>query len=242
MRISRIFVEPSLASGHTIELDERAARYAQQVLRLRAGDDLILFDGSGQDFDARLTRCDRKACIAEVGDSRTVDNESPLTVHLAIGISRGERMDLALQKAAELGVGAVTPLATERSVVRLDDERTTKKMQHWQGVIISACEQCGRSRLPSLHAPAPLPAWLEDHPGGFLLHHEAPRSFADVSPPADPQVRLLIGPEGGLSEAERSLAERQGYTSVRMGPRVLRTETAPLAALAAMQLLWGDFR
>lgn len=242
MRISRIFVEQPLKTGSAMVLDERAARYLLQVLRLRAGDSLVLFDGSGVDFEATLTRCDRKLCAADIGDALPVEAETPLRVHLGIGISRGERMDFAVQKAVELGVAAIMPLASERSVVKLDDERTVKKMQHWQGVLISACEQSGRSRLPTLHAPTTLPDWLDDNPGGFLLHHEAPRTFADMSPPEPMSVNLLIGPEGGLSDAERALAARHDYIDVRLGPRVMRTETAPLAALAAMQMLWGDFR
>lgn len=241
MRLSRIFSTQSLRSGAVIELDERAARYIGQVLRLRAGDSITLFDGSGSDFAAQLTRCDRRGCSARLGDARPAEQPARLQIHLGIGISRGERMDLAIQKSVELGVNAISPLLTERCVVQLRSERLVKRLAHWQGVVISACEQCGRSRLPALHPPGTLAAWLSQQPGGLMLHHEAAQTLATLAAPRD-DLSLLIGPEGGLTQAEREIAGAANFCAVRLGPRVLRTETAPLAALAAIQALWGDFR
>lgn len=241
MRISRVFTDQPLLAGATVVLDQRAARYLAQVLRLRSGDEVTLFDGSGCDFAGVLTRCERKGCSVRVTDVVATEQTAALALHLGIGLSRGERMDLAIQKSVELGVTAMTPLVTARSVVELKGERLDRRVAHWRGVVISACEQSGRSRLPTLHPPRSLADWLDDHHDGLMLYHQASRTLADLPPPAD-HLNLLIGPEGGLSGAERALASAHGFLDVRLGPRVLRTETAPLAALAAVQALWGDFR
>ncbi len=241
MRLSRIHTAQALVPGSEVEMDARACRYLSQVLRLRAGQSIILFNGDGRDCAAELTRCDRRGCTARIGNVLSTESQARLPIHLGIGISRGERMDFAIQKSVELGVQALTPLTTSRSVVQLTSERRDKRMEHWQGVIISACEQCGRSRLPVLHPPLSLGDWLNGQPTGLLLYHEAAHTLATVAPP-EGTLNLLIGPEGGLGEDERNLAIRSGFTDVRLGPRVLRTETAPLAALAAIQVLWGDFR
>jgi 16S rRNA (uracil1498-N3)-methyltransferase len=241
MRVSRIFTEQDLAAGARVEMDERACRYASQVLRLRAGQSVVLFNGSGSDYAAELTRCDRRRCTAEVTQLVASEQPTALQLHLGIGISRGERMDLAIQKSVELGVHAISPLMTARSVVQLKQDRVEKRMAHWRGIIISACEQSGRSRLPGLAPPASLGDWLAAHPGGLQLQHAAADSLAGIANPG-PSLNLLIGPEGGLSDAEQALASAAGFKAVRLGPRVLRTETAPIAALAAIQVLWGDFR
>lgn len=241
MRISRIFTDQKLSPGGDIALDESVCRYISQVLRMRIGQRFTLFDGSGSDFDAELTRCDRKGCNARVILETSREQPPPLQLHLGIGISRGERMDFAIQKSVELGVFAITPLFTTRSMVQLKTKRREKRLEHWQGIIRSACEQSGRSLLPQLHSPANLPEWLSAHPGGLMLYHKAGDTLA-TSPPPGESLNLLIGPEGGLSETERALAAASGFTGVRLGPRVLRTETAPIAALAAIQVLWGDLR
>jgi 16S rRNA (uracil1498-N3)-methyltransferase len=241
MRLSRLYVNRPLQSGSEAVLDEPAARYVSQVLRLRAGDSVTLFDGSGRDFAAELTRCGRRACSARVGEVLTSEPPARLQLHLGIGISRGERMDFAIQKSVELGVTAITPLFTERSVVQLDAGRLDRRIAHWQGVVVSACEQSGRSRLPVLRAAAGLADWLKTRDGGLMLDHRAPRSLAALPDPGN-ALTLLVGPEGGLSGTERELAAAHRFIGVRLGPRVMRTETAPLAALAAIQALWGDFR
>lgn len=241
MRVSRIFTEQGLGPDRTVELDERACRYASQVLRLRAAQTVVVFNGNGSDYEAKLVRCDRNKCVVEVG--RVLSSESPaaLQLHLGIGISRGERMDLAIQKSVELGVHAITPLMTERSVVQLKPDRLDKRMGHWRAIAISACEQSGRSLLPSLARPCSLGGWLAAHPGGLMLHHQATQTLIDIAAPTG-SLHLLIGPEGGLSEPERAQATAADFQAVRLGPRVLRTETAPIAALASVQILWGDFR
>jgi len=241
MRVSRIYLDQPLTQGQQIRPDERARRYIGQVLRLRPGQSLTLFNGDGTDYAAELLQCDRRECRVLVGEPGDTEPPAPLKVHLAIGISRGERMDFAIQKSVELGVQAITPLHTTRSQVQLAGARLEKRLDHWRGVIVSACEQSGRNRIPCLNPPASIQAWLEAHDQGLLLHHAAECSLPELPPPGA-ALNLLVGPEGGLTPEERAQAVDGGLTAVRLGPRVMRTETAPLAALAAIQTLWGDLR
>ncbi|MCB1722523.1 MAG: 16S rRNA (uracil(1498)-N(3))-methyltransferase [Gammaproteobacteria bacterium] len=241
MRTSRLFVEQDLPLGSDVTLHARAAHYLSQVLRLRSGDAVVLFNGDGNDVAAELLVCSKRECIARLG--RVIRSESPplLRIHLAIGISRGERMDYAIQKSVELGVSSITPLITERSVVQLKGERKDQRLSHWRAVVIGACEQCGRAAPPEVSPPVAITGWLPSSGGGILLYHRSGTRLPSLAPPGA-EIRLLVGPEGGLSDGERVLAEDSGFVAVRMGPRVLRTETAPIAALAAIQALWGDFR
>jgi 16S rRNA (uracil1498-N3)-methyltransferase len=241
VRVPRIFVDSTLHTGLSLTLDARAAQHVGQVLRLRPGAELVLFDGSGCDYAAVLERCDRRACQARLGERLGEEAEPALTIALGIGISRGERMDFAIQKAVELGVSGITPLQTARSVVQLDAGRMERRLQHWRGVLLGACEQSGRSRLPELETPVDLGTWLDRCDGGLVLYHRAEATLAVLPAPAG-RINLLIGPEGGLDPAELAQAQAGGLVPVRLGPRVLRTETAPLAAIAAIQALWGDFR
>jgi 16S rRNA (uracil1498-N3)-methyltransferase len=242
MRTPRVFVELTLRGAQRLTLPPEPSKHLVQVLRLRAGDALVLFDGGGRDYPARLVEARRGAALVELEAPGETEPVSPLAVHLGIGVSKGERMDFAVQKAVELGVSAVTPLFTERSVVRLDGERLTRRQQHWRGVLIAACEQSGRRRLPELQPATGLDAWLgRQHPCPLLLDHRSPTALPDLPPPTG-ALTLLVGPEGGLAPAERATAARLGFTGVCLGPRILRAETAPLAALAAIQALWGDFR
>jgi 16S rRNA (uracil1498-N3)-methyltransferase len=227
-----------------VELDERGANHVTRVLRMQPGDEIVLFDGKGGEFQASLERTERKKTFARVGEFIEREVESPLSVILAQGISRGERMDYTIQKAVELGVTEIIPLLTERTVVQLKGERLTKRQQHWQGVAISACEQCGRNRIPLVHAPLTLASWLDqqDHGGlRLVMEPRAVGTLANNAPPQEPVV-LLAGPEGGLAATEIDWAKKAGFTGIRLGPRVLRTETAAIAMLAALQALWGDFR
>ncbi len=240
MRVPRIFTGQRLESGQVLDLEAGPAGHVARVLRMAAGDALVLFDGCGGEFPATLLQCDRRAVTVELAAKREREVESPLPVHLGIAVSRGERMDWVVQKATELGVAAITPLFTARTEVKLRGERAAKKLQHWGQVAISACEQCGRNRLPVIGELCELDRWLQDAVAEcrLVLHHRAgPSALAGAAPAS---VALLVGPEGGLSEAEIELAEHRGFQSLALGPRVLRTETAPLAALAILQARWGD--
>lgn len=241
MRTSRIFTDQALQAGGTVTLDGAGSRYIRQVLRLHRGQTVLLFDGRGRDFEAELIGGEDKNCTLRILRAASAEPSPALQLHLAIGISRGERMDYAIQKSVELGVSEISPLISSRSMVRLNPDRRNKRIAHWQGVIRSACEQSGRSRLPILNPPTELSDWLSSHPGGLMLYHKATDTLA-TRPAPGTGLNLLIGPEGGLNDAERAKAVEQGYNAVRLGPRVLRTETAPIAALAAVQMLWGDFR
>lgn len=242
MRRPRNYVELPLAAGARVALPERVHRHLQQVLRLGAGAEIVLFNGQdGRDWKARLVRVERRGTEAEVLEAGEVEAPPPLKISLALGISRGERMDFALQKAVELGACAFQPLLTERTQVKLSGSRMEKRLRHWRGVIIAACEQSGRRRLPSLAAPLTLNRWLQqERPTTLLLDPRAAQGLPEQNP--GPELCFLVGPEGGLSPAERELAYRQDCRGIRLGPRILRAETAPLAALAAAQTLWGDLR
>jgi 16S rRNA (uracil1498-N3)-methyltransferase len=245
MRLDRIYTTQPLAAGARVELEAGPRRHAAQVLRLGAGDALVLFNGDGHDYPATLVQAGGGTAVAEVAAPGPPEPAPPLALTLALGVIKGERMNYALQKAVELGVSALVPLFTARTVVQLRDDRLAKRHEHWQGVVVAACEQSGRRRLPHLAEPQRLGAWLETLPPdhyGLLLHHRAERALPGLPPPPAARATLLVGPEGGLAPAEREAALAHGFTAIRLGPRVLRAETAPLAALAALQALWGDFR
>ena len=244
VRIPRIYRPGPLACGQSFELDGQAAVHLTRVLRLRAGDALCLFNGEGGEFAARLLEAGRRSARIEVGEYSAREVESPLRLVLAQGVSRGERMDYTVQKAVELGVSAIVPLETARTTVNLTAERRAKRLAHWQGVVVSACEQSGRNRLPPLEPVRAIDDWLVETAGQpglkLVLHHRAEASLAGLPPPAGP-VTLLIGPEGGLSESEIEAAVSHGFRPLRLGPRVLRTETAAVAAMSVLQCLWGDY-
>ncbi|MBL1259944.1 MAG: 16S rRNA (uracil(1498)-N(3))-methyltransferase [Thiotrichaceae bacterium] len=238
----RIFTTTSLATHAEITLEGNAATHVGRVLRLKAGDKITLFNGLGGEYSATLIAIERQIVRAQIGTFTTREAESPLQITLAQGISRGERMDYTLQKSVELGVHRIIPLTTERCGVKLDEKRAAKRLQHWQGVIISACEQCGRNRIPEILPITPLARWLgENHTKTqpFVLHHRATHSLRQLPPPSGP-ISLLIGPEGGLSDSEIKRASQSGFKGIQLGPRILRTETAGIAALAALQTHWGD--
>lgn len=230
-------------SGKTVTLAPEAAHHALRVLRLRRGDAVILFDGNGGEWPGELIDLAGEVAVS-LSAWREVEREPALAVTLAQALLVGEKMDWALQKAVELGVAAIQPLATKRSVVRLNEERAEKRSRHWQRVAISACEQCGRNRLPLLAPLAPLPDYLAGlgQPGAtrLLLSPHGGQRLSALSRPAG-AVTLLVGPEGGFEESEEEAARLVGFQAVSLGPRVLRTETAGLAALAAIMALWGDF-
>ncbi|MET0067767.1 MAG: 16S rRNA (uracil(1498)-N(3))-methyltransferase [Candidatus Thiodiazotropha sp.] len=242
MRVPRIHTLQALSTGYSLSLDEASSHHVRQVLRLRAGNPVVLFTSAGEEYAAHLTQVSKQAVLADIGEQLRCEPAAALGIHLMIGISRNERMDFALQKATELGVTRITPLLTRRCVVKLDEKKRSNRMDHWYKVVVNACEQSGRCRVPQLDAPRALAAVLgDDLPGhALLLDHRSEQTLTEVSRP-DGWVALLIGPEGGLAADEREQALGQGFQGVRLGPRVLRTETAPLAAIAAIQTLWGDF-
>ena len=246
MTISRFYCPSPLSAGLCLDLPENAARHACRVLRLRPGDDLVLFDGRGGEYACCIESVDRDRVAVAVGEWRDAEREPPLQLTLVQALQSGEKMDLTVQKAVELGISRIVPVSSRRGVVRLDGERAVRRVAHWRGVVVAACEQCGRNRLPEVDALDGLERWLARpvQPGTrrLMLAPGAGASLRDIAPPpAGSRVELLIGAEGGLAPEEMRLAETAGFVGVRLGPRVLRTETAGLAALAAIQCLWGDF-
>ena len=242
MRVSRIFLEALFARGARVELDARTSHYIANVLRLRDGDALHVFNGEGGAYEATVVAISRKAGSIEIGEFVPGDRESALDLHLALGISRGERMDLAIQKATELGVSRISPLQTVRSVTKLSGERAAKRVAHWQQIAVSACEQCGRNRVPKVAPIVELPTWVGDASDGLrlVLATKATGRLVEAGNVTTDRVTLLIGAEGGLSDAELTLATNAGFAPVSLGPRVLRTETAALTAVALAQSTWGD--
>jgi len=241
MRPPRIHQAVELQSGACLQLDESASRHLLRVLRLKAGDHLTLFDGQGREHQAILLAGSGRCAEVEIGALLERDAESPLDITLAQGISRGERMDYTLQKAVELGVKRITPLFTTRCNVKLAGERLEKRLAHWRGVIVHACEQCGRNHLPALNPPQTLDRWQPPQAALKLVLDAAASSGPGSLPTPTGAVVLAIGPEGGLTAEELRRLHAQGFQALRLGPRILRTETAGLAALAALQTLWGDF-
>ena len=242
MSLPRFFIEQKLALGAQLLLPPGPSRHAARVLRLSTGDTLELFNGEGGAYAARIEQIRKDDVEVRVTAFEDTDCESPLQVLLAQGISSGERMDYTLQKAVELGVSAIQPIAAKRSVVKLAGERAGKRVAHWQGVVNSACEQSGRNLVPAVAQPLSLADWLAQRPSGRLLFlsPQASTKLVDLPTPQDLQI-LVAGPEGGFEADEIAALESADAIAVRLGPRVLRTETAALAALAAMQVAWGDF-
>jgi 16S rRNA (uracil1498-N3)-methyltransferase len=241
MRLNRVHVETPVGGRVHVELDGTAANHVARVLRLRAGDALILFDNAGGEYAASVVSFGRGTVRVAVGEHHPVNRESPLHVTLAQGISRGERMDVVVQKATELGVWRIVPVVTERTVVRLNETRAADRLRHWRAIAVAACEQCGRNSVPEICAPMGLQEFLvSDLPTGLrlLLNPDGGLSARDL--PASAAATLLIGPEGGLSEAERTAATTARFQGLSLGPRILRTETAALAALAIIQQQLGD--
>jgi 16S rRNA (uracil1498-N3)-methyltransferase len=242
MSSPRFYLDQPLAPGARFSLPPGPARHAARALRLVVDDTITLFNGRGGEFAARIERIHKDEVAIAITGFADIERESRLRVMLAQGISSGERMDYTLQKAVELGVAAIQPIAARRSVVKLAGERADRRIAHWQGVVASACEQCGRNQVPVVAPPLPLAHWLGQQQGGRLLFLSplAEARLADLPPPVTPDW-LVAGPEGGFEADEIAALHAAGAVPVRLGPRVLRTETAALAALAAMQTLWGDF-
>ncbi|WP_303787365.1 16S rRNA (uracil(1498)-N(3))-methyltransferase [Azovibrio restrictus] len=245
MNSPRFFCDTPLSPGACFDLPEAVARHAVRVLRLPPGAGITLFDGQGGEYAARITRITRERVAVSIGGWEDVERESPLQLTLVQAIQAADKMDYTIQKAVELGISAIQPVASRRSVVKLSGERQQKREAHWQSVAISACEQCGRNRVPPVAPVQSLDLWLAG-PGKareglkLMLAPGAGHTLHQL-PPAG-QVILLVGAEGGLEPGEMRAAAQAGFVPVSLGPRILRTETAGLAALAAIQTLWGDFK
>lgn len=243
MRVIRLHVDLPLRAGAELVLPEAASAHLVRVLRQEPGDACTLFNGDGNDYQARIISIGKRETRLLVGSSAPVDRESPLRVVLLQGIARGEKMDLILQKATELGVHEVRPLFSDRSEVKLDGPRAEKRLAHWRSVVVSACEQSGRAAVPPVLAPAALDAVLDGLPEvglRLILDPEGSVTFASLAADARQPLVLAVGPEGGWSDRDREQLVRAGFQGLRLGPRILRTETAGLAAIAALQARFGD--
>ncbi len=243
MRVPRIFTDQPLMPKQKIALEADASHHLTQVLRLRPGSDLKLFNGDGRIYSAQIESISKKHTSITIVSRSDQEEVNVLEIHLCIAVSKGERMDFAIQKSVELGVTEITPIFSKYSVVNLKGERLQKRQQHWRKVMISACEQSGRCWLPLINDAMEIGDWLEKpYRGiGLVLDPKSESNIGSLEHPAD-KINILIGPEGGLSEDELTAAEANGFRGIALGPRILRTETAPLAAIAAIQTLWGDFR
>lgn len=244
MRTIRHYIDAPLATGTQVALPESAVAHLVRVLRLGVGDRFALFNGDGCDYAARLVSVGKRSAEAELTGRMEISTESPLRITLVQGIARGEKMDLILQKATELGVACIAPVVTERTEVKLDGERAGKKIQHWRAVLASACEQSGRARLPQILEPQSLASFaaIDASNRRFVLDPDAGQRLTGMGLGKDESVSLLIGPEGGLSERDLSAVRAARYEGLKLGPRILRTETAGLAAIAALNALYGDWR
>ncbi|MBE0493086.1 MAG: 16S rRNA (uracil(1498)-N(3))-methyltransferase [Thiomicrospira sp.] len=244
MRIPRLYLPAEYQSGRVLDLTKDQAHYALTVLRLKAEHPLEVFDGEGHQAQAQLQILNKREAQITLGEIQRPNTESPLNTLLIQGISRGERMDYSLQKAVELGVSAIQPVFTERCEVRLDPQKAEKRRQQWQALVISACEQSGRCVVPIVRPLITLNTWFSDHPQqpGLVLDPYAQQTLMTFKPEQmqTTELALLIGPEGGLSETEVEQAKTNGLTAVRLGPRVLRTETAAPVVLSLLQAQWGD--
>ncbi len=241
MRISRLYTPLPLTVGQQLELQGDSAHYVRTVLRLKTAQTIILFNGQGGEYLCGIHEVSRKRVIIDIQQGVERSVESPLNITLGLGISRGDRMDWAIQKAVELGVNTLSPLITERCVVRFKENKKQQRLQHWKNIVQHATEQCGRTILPQVNAIESIEHWIQQQSGlKVFLDPEAEQSLAELTFSAG-HITLLSGPEGGFSEQEKEAAVAAGFIPVRMGRRVLRTETAAIAALSAVQMLWGDF-
>jgi len=241
-RQTRIFCPRALGDDERYTLTGDQHRHIARVLRLKVGAALTLFDGRGGEYAAALEEVHRGQSVVRIREHRNVENESPIPVRLAQGVSRGERTDYAIQKAVELGVTSIVPLLTRRGVVQLDADRAEKRLEHWKGIIVHACQQCGRNRIPELLSVITLEGWLADYECGgvdIVMDPRADSHIGDLDYDAG-LVTLLVGPEGGLDAEEVDAACAAGFRGITLGPRTLRTETAAIAGVTAIQLKWGD--
>ena len=242
MRKPRIFLTELLLKDSEYQLSRQASQHVAKVLRLKAGDVLTLFDGNGWFVDAKISNKGGKLTCVETLEEPARSAVPNINIHLGLAISKGDRMDYAIQKSVEAGVNVITPLLTERTVIKLDDKRTQSRHEHWQGIIVNACEQCGQNYLPTLQTVTNLTDWCGQSNDSLKLVFDAnaTQTLYDLQPQHN--IQIVIGPEGGLAQDELVLLQREGFTGVRMGPRVFRSETAAVSACVMLQTLWGDYR
>ena len=241
MRTPRFYTNQALHKDQRVCLEQTPSHHLIRVLRSKPGSEVLLFNGNGHEYHAVYEGHENKLAYAKIQSELEPQRESPLNIHVGQGISRGERMDLVMQKSVELGAHVITPLWTQRSQVRLDGKRLAKRLSHWQGIMVSACEQSGRVMMPSLSHTNQLEEWLDtrtEEETCLVLDPKAEQVLTDIRPKQ--RIRVLIGPEGGLEDSEIEKASAAGFSRIKLGPRVLRTETAAIAVLAAIQALWGD--
>jgi 16S rRNA (uracil1498-N3)-methyltransferase len=247
MRIPRIYQAIPLREEETISLDSQAATHVARVLRLKSDDQIIVFNGEGGEYPGVIEAVDKRSVTVRLGAQQQTVTESPLHITMVQGVSRGERMDYTLQKSVELGVSEIYPVTTQHIALHMDTVRAQKKQSHWQGVVNSACEQSGRDAVPTVHALQSLRACMEGLAANkatlrIVLDHRAASTFSSIDVGSAGRIVFVAGPEGGLSEEERQWLIAKGFTAIAMGPRILRTETAAIAAIAIMQARWGDFK
>ncbi len=241
MRIPRIYTDQTLTCEQCAFLEGTAVSHIHRVLRLKAGSELILFNGHGGEYRATIESADKRLVTAKITQHNIRETESPLNITLVQGISRGERMDYTIQKAVELGVTRIVPIKTRRCTVKLDETRSKKRINHWQKIIISACEQCGRNQIPAIESITTYEQWLAQQHNALnlILDPKAHTTITQLKKTST-AINLMIGPEGGFDRKELTLAQIHQYTGIHLGPRILRTETAAITALSALQTLWGD--
>lgn len=239
MREIRLYSDQSLEEGELVQLEAAAAHHIAKVLRARVGDSITLFNGSGLDWQCAITDLQKRGVTVSVGKASNPNTESPLKTELGLCLSKGDRFDWAIQKATEAGITNITPLFSDRVDVKLPSDRIAKRIAHWQQIVRSACEQCGRAKVPQVFDPVPLSAWVQEQvtDAKLFLHHREIGAVPETRPTS---IALLVGPEGGLSDVDRNHARDAGFIGVKLGPRVLRTETAPLVALSILGARWGD--
>lgn len=243
MRVPRLFIDVPLTTGEIINLPRDKAHHISHVLRMRLGDSIKLINDSGDEYQSKIIEISKKNSQIEIGKSIRITNESPLTINLCLAVARGQHMDFSIQKAVELGVKNIIPVISEFSNVKIQDDRVSNKLSHWQNIIISATEQCGRSYLTQIQKPVSLTEWLsiETSKSRLILHPESHQSMSSFSLPDD-ELTLMIGPEGGFSDAEVEHAQENGCKPISLGPRILRAETAVVCAVSNAQQLWGDLK
>ncbi|GJM05895.1 MAG: ribosomal RNA small subunit methyltransferase E [marine bacterium B5-7] len=241
MRVPRLFIDIPLTTGEIIKLPRDKAHHISHVLRMRIGDAIKLINDSGEDYQSKIIEISKKSAQIEIGESIRVTNESPLTINLCLAVARGQHMDFSIQKAVELGVKNIIPVISRFSNVKIEDDRVHNKLAHWQNIIISATEQCGRSHLTQIQKPVSFTEWLnlDASKTRLILHPESQQSMLKINLPTN-ELTLMIGPEGGFSDDEVEQAQGSGCVPISLGPRILRTETAVVCAVSSAQQLWGD--